>query len=206
MQSTATKIDSKSPPISRTPSALIQKGYRTYTGMRVFGQGGVLKCPDSAVELLIPAGLSGFVMGHIHTDVKPFIHAIPNEECVIAPVVEYHVTMKTLKAKSSRFQIKIPHCLTKPEDLETVVVRHGYIHTNRKFEKLPLPASFFELDEKFITIYTSSFSQFICTSCNRTCYGQGKAFVFGNILQYPDKRPTASVRLYVCSPLYQLAT
>ena len=204
VQPTATKIVSKSSSISITPLALIQKGYRTYTRMRVFGQGGVLKCPDSAVELLIPEGLTGFVMGYIHTDVKPFIHAIPYGECVIAPVVEYHVSMKTLKAKSSRFQIKVPLCLKKSEDLETVVVRHGNIHNNRKFKKLPLPASFFEVDEKFIIIYTSAFSQFICTSCNRTCYGQGKAFVFGNILQYPDKRPTASVRLYVCSPLYQL--
>ena len=203
-QTTATKNVLKSRSISRAHLALIQKGYRTYTGMRVFGQGGVLQCPDSAVELLIPEGLSRFVMGHIHTDVQPFIHAIPEGECVIAPVVEYHASMKRLNATSSMFRIKVPHCLTKSEDLETVVVRHGNIHTNRKFKKLPLPASFFEVDEKFITIFTSSFSQFICTSCNKTCYGQGKAFVFGNILQYPNKRPTASVRLYVCSPLYQL--
>ena len=177
--------------------ALFQKGYRTYTGMRVFGQGGVLQCPDSTVELLIPEGLEGFIMGHVHTDAKRFIHAIPNEECVIAPVVEYHVSIKRLNVTSSMFRIKIPHCLTKTKDLGSVVVRHGNIHVNRKFEKLPLPAFFFEVGEKFITIYTSSFSQFVCTSCNKTCYGQGKAFVFGNILQYPDKRPTASVRLYV---------
>ena len=143
-------------------------------------------------------------MGHIHTDVKPFFHAIPDEECVIAPVVECHVTIKRLNVAPSMFRIKIPHCLTKTKELETVVVRHGNINTKRKFKKLPLPTSFFEVDEKFITIFTSSFSQFICTSCNKTCHGQGKAFVFGNILQYPDKRPTASVRLYVCSPLYQL--
>ena len=171
--------------------------------MRVFGQGGILKYPDSAVELMIPKGLKGFVMGHVHTDVKPFVHAIPENECVIAPVAEYKVCMKRL-APSSIFLIKVPHCLTKTKDLETVVVRHGNIHTESTFKKLPTLTSYFEVDQKFITIHTTSFSQFICTSCNKTCYCQGKAFVFGNILQYPDKPPTTSVRLYVCSPLYQL--
>ena len=50
VQPTATKIVSKSSSISITPLALIQKGYRTYTGMRVFGQGGVLKCPSRRID------------------------------------------------------------------------------------------------------------------------------------------------------------
>ena len=58
----------------------VQKGYRTFFGIRVYGQSAILQAPNSAVKLFIPDGLHGFVFGHIHTDVKSFLNVIPEDD------------------------------------------------------------------------------------------------------------------------------
>ena len=189
-------------------SATFHKGHKFFTAVRVHGRGGILQGAHSDVGLHIPERLHGIVSGSVHTDPRPFLSVIPNNECLVAPIVEYHhhTTDRCSHNKQKMFMIKIRHYIEDPSDLSAIIVRHGDIHTNKDFTKAPTDTCFFEVNEQCITIYTTSFSEFICTrpGCAQRCVGQARAFVFGKILPYVSMPPVASFRLYICSPLHDI--
>ena len=224
-------------------SVEFQKGRRTYFGVRVHGTGGILQNKASNVLLYISKGLHAFVYGYIHTDPGPFLQEIPEDHCLVAPIVEYHYeATNDLSNRQLFFKIKVPHCVTRKEDLRFIRVQQGDIHNDipftqleltavgeieidkwanlkftranwsylrvSQFTQLPTSSSYFQVDNKYITIYTRHFSQFICTSCAQVCRGQGRAFMFGKITprktSEPKADPTASLRLYICSPLHKI--
>ena len=189
-----------------TYSALIRKNSTTYACTRVQRNSFTLQGPNSSVKLHVPPDVDAVVMGHAHTDVKPFLHVIPGNECLVSPVAEYHCTPK--EGKDVWFRIQIPHCVRK-KHLQYVTVRHGDIHSNVAFSEVPMEKTpqtdcYFELDEDKITIYTTHFSQFICTQCENMCYGDGKAFTFGGLSPLAFTPLTAALRLYMCSPLFKI--
>ena len=193
-----------------TYSALMTKGFTRYACIRSQGDGGTLQAPGSAVQLLVPEDLDVLVMGHAHTDVKQFLEIVPEEECFVSPVAEYHCTFKEAKQKS--FSLRVPHCVKNTEHLQHVRVRHGDIHRNICFEDVPRAQRntlnqecYFEVDENYITIYTTHFSQFVCSVCKKVCCGDGKAFIFGGLSPLAFAPPlSAAVRLYICSPLFRI--
>ena len=162
----------------------------------------ILKAPDSDVRLHVPPEVEAFVYGHTHTGIQHFLSHIPKDECLIAPIAEYQCVHKDENRSKSKspFKIMIPHCIRDKAALSSIRVRHGDIYKNKPFEE----TNWFQVNDSYITIYTNEFSQFICTSCQRICHGQGKAFVFGNLIKYPSLLPLSSVRLYMCSPLYNI--
>ena len=141
------------------------------------------------MERELSSDLEVLVSGNAHTDVKNFLSHIPEDECLVAPIADYNCIYKLF-----------PGTRNPLESLSSIRVRHGNIYKNKPFEE----TNWFQVNDSYITIYTNTFSQFICTSCERICYGQGKAFVFGNLIKYPTLPPFSSVRLYVCSPLYNI--
>ena len=178
------------------------KGHKTFYGTRVYGSGTILKAPDSDMRLHVPPDVEAFVYGHAHTGIQHFLPHIAEDECLVAPIAEFHCVYKNEKLDQSKnpFKITIPHCVSDRDALSSIRVTHGDIYKNKPFQEI----NWFQVDDSYITIYTSSFSQFICTSCQRICYGHGKAFVFGNLIKYPSLQPLSSVRLYLCSPLYNI--
>ena len=93
-----------------------RKGYRTYFGVRVGGAGGILQGKASDVLLYISKGLQAFVYGYIHTDPGPFLQEIPEDHCLVAPIVEYHYEAKNDISKTPLFfKIKVPHCVTRKD-------------------------------------------------------------------------------------------
>ena len=186
-------------------SAEFQKGYRNYFGVRVQGTGGLLQGSASDVLLYIPKGLQAFVYGYIHTNPWPFRQHIPEDHCLVAPIVEYHYHEGDNSGNRRLwFKIKVPHCVTKKEDLKSIQVLHGDIHRGISFSQLSPSNGYFQVDEKYVTIYTRRFSQFICTSCNKICNGKGKAFIFGKVTARETMQSTADLRLYLCSPLHNI--
>ena len=187
-------------------SVKFQRGYKTYFGVRVQGAGGILQGRASHVRLFIPKELYAFVYGYIHVDPSLFLHEIPKSHCLVAPIVEYqyYVPNQCVTSKPFWFKIKVPHCITRKQDLQYVQVRHGDIHKGIRFTKLPSRNSFFLVDEKYITISTKQFSQFICTSCKNTCEGRGVALLFGKLTRWPGNPPLADLRLFLCSPLLHI--
>ena len=157
--------------------------------------------PGSSVKMEIPDGIHGFIYGHIHTSVQPFMSIIQQDRCLVAPVLEYVLSFEEPAEYPPIFKITTPHAITKKELLASVVVQRGDIHRNKPFVR---HLCRYEVDEQHITIYTSTFSQFICTGCDGVCRGQARAFIFGKILQHPSLDPFTSIRLYLCSPLYNI--
>ena len=69
---------------------IVKMGKKEFIGICLTGEKGVLQEPQSAVQLNIPEGQKGFISGHVHTDLAPFGDAIPDSECPVSPIVEYH--------------------------------------------------------------------------------------------------------------------
>ena len=172
-------------------------------GIQVNGKSAVLQAPDSAVRLHVPKGLYAFIMGHVHTEAKPFHHVIPDGECLVSPIVEYLYISKQEAPKNTWFMITVPHCLEK-NDINTIKVRHGDIHKNIPFMVVPSKDCYFEVDEEHITIFARHFSQFICTSCKKVCHGQAKVFIFGSTSPSKHRPRTSALRSYACSPLFRI--
>ena len=133
-----------------------------------------------------------------------FLHVIPDTECLVAPIVEYNYKVYQDYEHQIWFKIKIPHYIKKISDLKTIKVRHGDIHKNLSFVQLPTSTCHFDVDPNRIIIHTQHFSQFTCTSCRKLCQAGAKAFIFGTISTLQYKPITATVRLYLASPLYQI--
>ena len=182
-------------------SVTFHKGYKLFSCVQVDGKKAVLQGPYSAVELHIPEGLHGFISGHAHTDPTPFLNVIPESECLVSPIVEYKCSF-TKNSPEGLFEIKVPHCVRNRKQFQHIRVRHGDIYSNLPFSAI----ASFSVDEDFITIITSRFSQYICTAdgCRESCTGNAKAFIFGRItpLRYPPIK--SALRIYMCSPLYNI--
>ena len=183
-------------------SVTFNKGYKLFAGVRLNGEKSVLQGPGSDVQLHIPEGLHGFISGHAHTDPAPFLDHIPESECLVSPIVEYNCTL-TKRIYNKDFQIKILHCVKNLDQFRYIKVWHGNIYEKVSFFKYHK----YKVHDKYLNINTLYFSQFFCTvaGCQERCHGNPKVFVFGRItpLRYPPIK--SSLRIYMCSPLYDIA-
>ena len=180
-------------------SVTFHKGYKLFCGIYVNGQSAVLQGPGSAVKLHIPEGLYGFISGHAHIDPTPFLNHIPETECLVSPIVEYNCSL-TRNCGKGLFVVKVPHCLRNSTEFKNIRVHHGDIYNGVPFGEILS----FTVDEKYITIKTTRFSQFICTVCSEHCYGNPKAFLFGRITPLRYLPIKSALRIYMCSPLYDI--
>ncbi len=161
-----------------------------------------------------PKGAQGTIWCYVHTDPRPFLPYIPKNECLIAPIVDYHLSSGA-QTNSGWFIIKVPHC--QKLNHSSVKVRHGNVYERsaghfRTLDQYQTEAdgfaapgslsAFFTVHSHYILICTKTFSQFICTSCDLVCQGQGQAFVFGKMLKDTAAGSVTSLRLYTCSPLH----
>ena len=161
----------------------------------------MLQGPSSDIQLHIPKGLYGFIFGHAHTDPTPFLDHIPETECLVSPIAEYNCSFIS-NYPEELFKIKVPHCLKDQKQFQHIRVWHGDIYKKKPFyEKCT-----FTVDREFINIRTSRFSQFICTvpECQESCQGNPKAFIFGRITPLRYLPIKSALRIYMCSPLYDI--
>ena len=180
-------------------SVTFHKGYKLFAGVRMDGNKAVLRGPGSDVQLHIPEGFHGFISGHAHTDPIPFLKAIPKTECLVSPIVEYDCTF-TSKCRKRLFEIKVPHCVRNRKQFQHIRVWHGDIRKKSPFTK----HTNYRVHDQHLTIYTSHFSQFICTVCSQSCHGNAKAFIFGRITPLRYHPIKSALRIYMCSPLYDI--
>ena len=180
-------------------SVTFHKGYKLFCGICVNGETTVLQGPKSDVKLRIPKGLWGFIYGHAHTDPTPFLSVLPESECLVSPIVEYNCFLRS-NFREGLFVIKIPHCVQDQKQFQNIRVWHGDIHKKTSFHK----KCTFTVDEHFVNIQTSTFSQFFCTLCSHSCYGNPKAFIFGRINPLRYLPIYSALRIYMCSPLYDI--
>ena len=180
-------------------SVTFHKGYKLFCGIYVNGQSTLLQGPESDVKLHIPEGLHGFISGHAHTDPTPFLNIVSESECLVSPIVEYNCSL-AINFRKGLFVVKVLHCLRNKNEFPNIRVRHGDIYNGVPFVEI----GSFTVDEKYITIETTGFSQFICTVCSERCYGNPKAFLFGRITSLRYLPIKSALRIYRCSPLYDI--
>ena len=191
---------------------LMKKGSRTYIGTISDGKERTLKSPDSDVQLHIPQNVYRLTVGCVCTDNLAIREYIPKNECIIAPMVDFycHSTKKTNEKEP--YGIRIPHCLTDDSNLEHVRVRkversNLQRHINiPKYDRKGNQQTYFDTDEKYVTIFTPHFCQFTCClDCKHEwCKDRAMVFLYGSIRPADNARTLVHIRPFICSFLYKI--
>ncbi len=179
------------------------------------GESRILQHPDSNVSLSIPQGSPGVYAMRVHTDVTNFLHLIATDECIVAPVVEVVSAKDTVPADAAReevYTLKVPQCRSGILSEQTLKVQHiGSQHTSFQ-PAAPSQSSnhvpgTFKVDENYITIYTTKFSKFVCTSGEHTCDAEILISVFGKLNPTLQEKPnvtTVNMKAFLLSELYKI--
>ena len=172
----------------------------------------ILLQPDnSQVQMELSMG-SGVLSMCVHLDALLFSEIIPENECLIAPIVEVNAYCDTDIPLKSR--IRIPHCLQDKSEHRFLTVRHGDIYKDKPFMPVPhlssvdfmdLPTidACYEIDEEYIYIYARSYSQFTCTSCKRKCDEDQIVFLSAGFTKFGNQR-RLEIKPFICSPLFDI--
>ncbi len=115
----------------------IWKNSREYIGIVPGGEKCILQGQESEVDLMIPSGLHGSIIGHIHTHTQDILNQIPDGECLIAPVPEYMANVECRHFYKKMYIIKMHHCVKEKSDLKNIIVRTGDIYKNIPFTAIP---------------------------------------------------------------------
>ena len=203
------KIDSTH--LRKYTTGCVKKGHENYIASNIDGRGAVLQYPYSDVSLTVPPGVHCTIIGCIHTHDYDLLNEIPEDECLIAPIPDYTCFLKQKAPMKDIFEIKIPHCIQNTKRLSSILVRKGDIHKNIPFQVIPRKTPFtpatqtcYEVDECFITVYTSWFSQFICTSCNKECDREIHGKLYGSHVMLNKDHLAHISELYLVGPLYSI--
>ncbi len=177
----------------------------------VDGRGAKVKYLDSDVILTVPDGIHCTLIGCIHTHDYDLLNEIPEDECLISPIPDYTCFVKQKPTSQQMFKIRIPHCVRNNKKLNSILVRKGDIHKNIPFQVIPRKTEFtpptqtcYEVDETSITVYTSGFSQFICTSCNKECDREIHGKLYGSHVMLSSNHLAHISELYLVGPLYSI--
>ena len=211
-------------PLSKHPVPVtMYQNWRKYNATVSNGETRILQGYGSDVSLNIPDGTKAVYMMKVHTDhfesKSPandlkFKAVITSEECIIGPPTEVeYIPLQTQTPTKPKqlYRLKIAHCLSDQNLWEHIIVRRGDVHRSRPFREVPRRNGDdeedvgFEVDNRYITIHTDGFSQFICT-CGRTvCTAAVMVFIMGNPAPcVDDDETTIHLKNFLCSPLYKI--
>ena len=78
----------------------------------------------SDIILHVPDGVYGVILGNIHTDHWRFRHLVPERDCIIGPMCEFHFKGSEIPSRA-RFRILVPHIVTNvAANLDHIRVKH----------------------------------------------------------------------------------
>ena len=195
---------------------------KKYNATASHGESKVLQGDGSEVSLTLPQGSQGVYMTRVHTDPSRFHGVIPDNECIISPLVEVEnipfqkIDDKEEVAEKIMYAIYIPHCLSdenmwSQELWKFIKVRHGNIHKSALFREIPTKSErqengvYYEIKSRFITVYTDHFSQFICTICKKVCTASATVFLIGKLIpSREDQETVVKLKPYFCCSLYRI--
>ena len=170
-----------------------------------------LQALDSDVSLKIPRKVSGVFFSHVHTDHTLFKNVIPDDECFVGPPVEIEQVNNENSDDTETFKIKIPHYIRQSDLWKTIKVRYGNIHKSEKFQDVPHKDKdhqgdiWFNINDRFVTIYTKHFSHFTCSVCNYNCSAITRVFLYANLnVSGIETATRVKVKVFLCSELYKI--
>ena len=191
---------------------VMARNWRQFVATVSQGKSQTLKPPDSDVSLTIPDGVYTILEGCVHTDHSRFVIAIPADECIISPMVEFHHhplhDEEAENTTEQRYTIKIPHCIPHKSRWRYIKVRKGDISKKEEFIEIKRgrqaekEKTSYDIGEHFITIHTTHFTDFTCTICKDTfCSDLAMVFLFGSLRPLEDST-VVKVQPFLCSFLY----
>ncbi len=190
-----------------TYPASIQKRGSTYIATTANGHNITLQQPYSDVQVEMLNGTHGTLTGHIELDPLPYLKYIPENECIITAIPNFTFSQnQNIEDLKPRFRIKIRHIIGEngtEEDLKHIHVRHGDIRHGiftfipHKDNNSEGSQTFWEADINYITITTTHFSQFLCTSCKTICDTRLMTLVSGAVKEF-SALMIAECALFVC--------
>ena len=214
LESAGTKhlVDLKSERNHLAFEARIRKNSQEYLVARTFGKKVTVKDPLSEVSLQVTQGVRAVVMQSINMDFHLLRKVISAEECLAAPVVQFHMDetgTKEIKEVEYKYKITIPHYLSRHHDLSNLRVKCGNLRQPLQMTEVQkgnpqgqlLPC--FEIDKKCITVYADHFCPVVCTSTQKVCTSKIIAMPYGWIGTHGDVSQThMKVKTYLCNYLY----
>ena len=176
---------------------------RRYLATVAKGEAISLQGEGSDVKLQIGEGCPKRAhLMEVRTDPKSFSSVIPDDECFISPIVDVLAPAKTEK---SSYTLRIPHCLDEDDDRTNVKVR--LVHENRNPAVVEVPkgnagALYYDIDDRFIELHTTHFTQVICTICQTPyhCRERINSLWFANF----STSHNVEIRPYFGSILYKI--
>ena len=173
------------------------------------GEPRVLRGPHSDVSLHIPTGYPGVFLKAVHTNLSTFRGDIPDEECMITPMVEIHHLNAYHKSQTSHqnFIIKLPHCIQDKEKWNLIKVR--------KWSKNKVGSTIcqelkenenFVVDNKFITVSTRHFCRLAGTICdNEGCRRSLRVIIMAKLeCRWNRNLSLVKLKSFLCSRLLVL--
>ena len=189
-----------------------------------------IQAAKSKVILHVPEGVNGAILANIHTNVSRFSKHIPENDCLIAPICEYHLQPYVQEQLSlgdrnndsqissniehsspkMKYKIEIPHIVTDVEKVRPhLKVRHGNLHSGvLVMDDDPHDDQGekveYHIDDKYVTILTSHFSGYIITAEGINCCGQtANLLFFGSLRNRPYAKPQAmaTVKVFISNKM-----
>ena len=143
------------------------------------------------------------VLGNTHTDAEKFQHHIPSEDCLVAPICEYHLQpfISRILPSQAKYSIQVPHMVRNISPKRKYIrVRCGDLHNSSVLPICKLEKDSFEMDEKYVTIHTGHFSGYIVTAEAINCCSKSiNVLLFGLLANNLWKGPSVSVKVYLSS-------
>ena len=194
---------------------MMRKNWRRFMVTVSQGKALTLQAEKSNISLHVSDGIHAVLQGCVHTDHSRFIKAIPPDECIVAPMVEFHdnpiPVAPTHQPIRPQYIVQIPHYVPDESDWEYIQVRSGDIHADNiftdieKYKENGDQEIYYKMDKEFITILTTHFTNYTCTAYKKSfCSSLASCLVFGSIEPYSEEENLAEVQPFFCSFLYNI--
>ena len=176
------------------------------------GDAGILKHSESDVSLHIPKDSARVYKKYVHADHSKIESDIPEEECIITPLVEIHHVEGPDEEQNNndKFIIKLTHCIKERELWDLLKVRKwkrtetGMV-SKELFQKkvVGCEGDYFVMDDSFITVVTQHFCLVAGTICDWAgCRSTLRIMLMGKLESRKQKNINiVKLKSFLCSRL-----
>ena len=173
----------------------------------IHGSAVTIQALYADVILYVPDGVYGIILGNIHTNHWKFTNFVHDDDCIIGPICEFHLSKGSMTPDKAMFRIQVAHIARQTSDIGKIRVKQG--QRNEFFEIQPFSRtllsdvdSYFKANSRYVDIYTHHFSDYIIYAEERNCCGQSIAMNRFSKMDEVESDPMATVILHFCSYHY----
>ena len=168
----------------------------------VIGKPCTMQGPNSEVLLHVPVVVYGAILANIHTDHAKFLDHIAPDDCVVSPICEYHLQPLIYQNLPVRvtYTLQIPHIIRDVRKVRNKIrIRH--INEERATVVTAGDLERYEIDDKYVTIYTTHLCNYIVTAEDiNCCNSHANVLLFGALNQAVEtKKSRATFKVFFSS-------